>query len=87
MAELLKVENLKTYFFTEEGEARAIDGVTFSLQERETLAIVGESGCGKSVTAISILRRIPDPPGKIVGGKVLFQGQDLLKLSEKAHGS
>jgi len=82
MGELLKIRDLKTYFFTEEGVAKAVDGVSFSLQERDTLALVGESGCGKSVTALSILRLIPDPPGKIVGGSVLFQGVNLLELSE-----
>ncbi|HUT84269.1 MAG TPA: ATP-binding cassette domain-containing protein, partial [Thermodesulfobacteriota bacterium] len=81
--ELLNIQNLKTHFFTEEGVAKAVDGVSFSIQERETLALVGESGCGKSVTALSILRLIPDPPGKIVGGSILFQGTDLLRLNEK----
>jgi peptide/nickel transport system ATP-binding protein/oligopeptide transport system ATP-binding protein len=83
VGELLKIENLKTYFFTEEGVAKAVDGVSLSLQERETLALVGESGCGKSVTALSILRLIPDPPGKIVAGSILFEGINLLELSEK----
>jgi len=83
VGELLNIQDLKTYFFTEEGVAKAVDGVSFSLQERETLALVGESGCGKSVTALSILRLIPDPPGKIVGGSILFRGTDLLGLNEK----
>jgi len=83
VGELLKIQNLKTYFFTEEGVAKAVDGVSLSLQEKETLALVGESGCGKSVTALSVLRLIPDPPGKIVGGNILFNGINLLELTEK----
>lgn len=80
---LLQVKNLKTLFFTPEGDGKAVNGVTLNLDRKETLGIVGESGCGKSVTALSILRLIPDPPGKIVSGEVLFEGRDLLKLSEK----
>jgi len=83
VVELLKIQDLKTYFFTEGGVARAVDGISLSLHERETLALVGESGCGKSVTALSILRLIPDPPGKIVGGSILFENINLLELSEK----
>jgi oligopeptide/dipeptide ABC transporter ATP-binding protein len=83
VGELLKIQDLKTYFFTEEGVAKAVDGVSLSLQEKETLALVGESGCGKSVTALSVLRLIPDPPGKIVGGNILFNGINLLELTEK----
>ena len=79
---LLDVRGLQTHFFTRAGVARAVDGVSFSIDAGETLAIVGESGCGKSVTAFSILRLIADPPGRIVGGEVLFEGQDLLKLPE-----
>jgi peptide/nickel transport system ATP-binding protein/oligopeptide transport system ATP-binding protein len=75
---LLSVENLRTYFFTPEGVAKAVDDVTFTLNKGETLGIVGESGCGKSVTAYSILRLIPDPPGKIASGRILFHGEDLL---------
>jgi len=82
MARLLEVKNLKTHFFTEEGVVRAVDGVTWHLDEGETLALVGESGCGKSVTAMSILRLIPDPPGRIVDGEIIFEGQDLLKVSD-----
>jgi len=82
MAKLLEVKNLKTHFFTEEGVVRAVDGVTWHLDEGETLALVGESGCGKSVTAMSILRLIPNPPGRIVDGEIIFEGQDLLKVSD-----
>ena len=78
---LLKVINLHTYFFTDEGVAKAVDGVDLEIHKGETLGVVGESGCGKSVTALSILRLIPDPPGKIIDGQILFKGQDLLKLS------
>src|SRR3978361_274352 len=80
---LLEVENLQTHFRTPEGINRAVDGVSFHVDEGETLAIVGESGCGKSVTAMSLLRLIPEPPGKIAGA-VRFQGRDLLQLSERA---
>ncbi len=81
---LLEVNGLKTYFHTYEGVARAVDGVTYHLDPGEALGIVGESGCGKSVTASSIMRIVPEPPGKIVGGQILFQGQDLTQLSQKA---
>jgi len=80
---LLSVQDLKTYFFTDEGVAKAVDGVSFDVGQQETLGIVGESGCGKSVTALSILRLIPDPPGRIVGGSIHFRGQDLAALSER----
>jgi peptide/nickel transport system ATP-binding protein len=79
---LLEVEGLKTYFFTRDGVVRAVDGVSFTVARGETLAIVGESGCGKSVTSLSILRLIASPPGRTVGGRVLFEGRDLLELSE-----
>lgn len=79
---LLEVEDLKTYFLTEAGTARAVDSVSFSVSERQVLGIVGESGCGKSVTALSILRLIP-PPGIIAGGKIGFRGKDLLSISER----
>ncbi|MEE2875160.1 MAG: ABC transporter ATP-binding protein [Chloroflexota bacterium] len=82
MARLLEVEDLKTYFFTDEGTVRAVDGVSWGIDEGETLALVGESGCGKSVTAMSILRLIPNPPGRIVGGSITFDGLDLLNISD-----
>jgi peptide/nickel transport system ATP-binding protein len=78
--ELLKISNLKTHFFTESGEVRAVDGVDLVVHENETLGMVGESGCGKSVTSLSVMRLI-DKPGKIVEGEIEFQGNDLLKLS------
>jgi len=80
---LIEVKNLKTYFYTEEGISKAIDGVDFEIYSRETLALVGESGCGKSVTALSIMGLIQKPSGKIIEGKILFKGQDLLKLKPK----
>ncbi len=83
MAKLLEVENLKTQFFTQDGVVKAVDGVSFALERGETLGIVGESGCGKSITALSLMRLIPTPPGKIVDGKVLLDGQNILDLSEE----
>jgi len=79
--EILSVRELKTYFYTFEGVVRAVDDVSFNLHQGETLGLVGESGCGKSVTAQSILRLVPQPPGRIVQGEILFDGIDLLKLS------
>jgi len=81
---LLAVDGLKTVFHTRDGMFRAVDGVGFSLRPAETLAIVGESGCGKSVTALSLMRLVPDPPGRIVGGRVELAGVDLLSLKEEA---
>jgi len=81
---LLEVLDLKTYFSTFEGIARAVDGVSYYLDRGEVLGVVGESGCGKSVTATSIMRIVPDPPGKIVGGHIYFHGEDLTGLSQKA---
>jgi len=80
---LLEVEGLKTYFYTNEGEVPAVDGVDFSLRRGETLGIVGESGSGKSVSALSILQLVPDPPGEIVGGEIKFEGRDLTELSDE----
>ena len=77
---LLEVRDLRTYFHTREGLARAVDGVSFSLERGETLAIVGESGCGKSVTALSLLRLVPRPPGEIAGGQVLQKGEKLMRV-------
>jgi oligopeptide/dipeptide ABC transporter ATP-binding protein len=78
---ILDVKNLRTSFFTEAGEIRAVDRVSFQVKRGRTLGIVGESGCGKSVTSLSIMRLIPEPPGKVVGGEILYAGQDLLKLN------
>jgi len=80
---LLTVQDLRTHFFTGEGVVRAVDGVTLSVRPGETLGLVGESGCGKTVTALSILRLVPDPPGRIVGGTICFDGRDLLRLPEE----
>jgi len=82
VATLLEIENLKTQFFTSAGTVRAVDGISYTVEEGETVALVGESGCGKSVSALSILRLIPWPPGKIVDGKIRFAGRDLLELSD-----
>jgi len=83
-ATLLDVADLRTYFFLRGGILKAVDGVSFALKAHETLAIVGESGCGKSMTALSLMRLIPDPPGRIVGGSVELDGRDLLALDERA---
>jgi len=83
VAKLLEIEGLKTQFYTSAGTVKAVDGITYDVKAGETVAIVGESGCGKSVGAMSILRLIPDPPGKIVEGSIKFQGKDLLKLTEE----
>ncbi|HZS68709.1 MAG TPA: ABC transporter ATP-binding protein, partial [Burkholderiales bacterium] len=80
---LLEVRGLRTAFDGEQGEVRAVDGVDFSLARGRTLGIVGESGCGKSVTALSIMRLVPQPPGRIDGGEVRFDGADLLALPDK----
>ena len=80
---LLEVRNLCTYFHTEEGLGKAVDGVSFELCRGETLGLVGESGCGKSVSALSVMRLIPQPPGQIESGEILFGGRDLLRLSEE----
>ena len=79
---LLEIDNLHTHFFTPAGTVRAVDGVSYSLNSGETLGVVGESGCGKSVTALSILRLVASPPGRIVDGAIRFEGSDLLGLSE-----
>ena len=79
---LLSIQNLSTHFFMQQGVAKAVQDVSFDIPAGQTVALVGESGCGKSVTALSILRLIPDPPGKIVSGKIMFNGQSLLQLSE-----
>ncbi|RMF01881.1 MAG: ABC transporter ATP-binding protein [Chloroflexi bacterium] len=82
MAPLLQVKNLQTQFFTQDGVVKAVNGISYELNKGETLGIVGESGSGKSVGVMSVMRLIPSPPGKIVGGEVLFEGRDLLKVSE-----
>src|SRR5580704_14879168 len=79
---LLEVSNLQTHFRTPDGINRAVDGVSFHVNDAETLAVVGESGCGKSVTAMSILRLVPEPPGRIAGS-IRFQGRELLTLSDR----
>jgi len=76
---LLQVKDLKTYFYTDDGVVKAVDGVDFTIRKGETLGMVGESGCGKSVTALSVLRLIQEPPGKIVSGEIWFKGEELLK--------
>ncbi|MBM4346895.1 MAG: ABC transporter ATP-binding protein [Deltaproteobacteria bacterium] len=83
MSTLLQVKDLKTYFYTDAGIVKAVDGVSYALSEGETLGLVGESGCGKSVSALSILRLIAYPPGKIVGGEIFFEGKNILKASEE----
>ncbi|GED69564.1 peptide ABC transporter ATP-binding protein [Brevibacillus reuszeri] len=79
---ILEVRNLQTHFFTDDGVSKAVDGVDFSLNKGETLGLVGESGCGKSITSLSILRLIASPPGKIVGGEIIFKGQNLVIKTE-----
>ncbi|MBS0518321.1 MAG: ABC transporter ATP-binding protein [Proteobacteria bacterium] len=83
MTAQLEVENLGTWFYTRHGIVKAVDGVDFHVEAGETLAIVGESGCGKSMTALSLMRLIPDPPGRIVTGAIKLAGRDLLKISEE----
>lgn len=80
--QLLEVRNLKADFYTEDGVAPVIDGVSFGINRGEIMGVVGESGCGKSVTSLSIMRLLPDPPGRIISGQILFEGKDLLKISE-----
>jgi oligopeptide transport system ATP-binding protein len=82
MAKLLEINDLRTHFFTQDGVVKAVDGVSYDLEEGEILGIVGESGCGKSVSALSIMRLVANPPGRIVGGEVLFDGEDVLKLAD-----
>ncbi len=83
VAKLLEIANLQTQFFIGDGVVKAVDGISYDVNEGETIAIVGESGCGKSVGALSILRLIPYPPGRIVGGSISFEGRDLLALSDE----
>jgi len=79
---LLEVKGLSTHFFTDNGIVKAVDNISYDIQEGETLGLVGESGCGKSVSALSLLRLIPSPPGKIVGGEILFEGENILHLND-----
>jgi peptide/nickel transport system ATP-binding protein/oligopeptide transport system ATP-binding protein len=83
MEEILRIEDLQTHFFSHEGTVRAVDGVNLTIKRGETLGLVGESGCGKSVTALSIMRLIPDPPGRIVGGRIVFEGVNLFELGDR----
>lgn len=80
---VLEIKDLKTYFFTSRGVVKAVDGVSFTIKEGETLGLVGESGCGKTITCLSILRLVPPPAGRITGGEIIFEGENLLSKSEK----
>src|SRR3990170_4755031 len=82
-APLLQVKDLKTYFYTDDGVGKAVDSVTYDVQAGEIVGLVGESGCGKTVSALSILRLIPHPPGKITGGEIMFETEDILKMDEE----
>ena len=82
MAKLLEINNLSTYFFTQDGVVKAVDDISYELQEGEVLGVVGESGCGKSVHALSIMRLVPTPPGRTVAGEVIFEGEDLLTMDD-----
>ena len=82
MAKLLEVNNLTTHFFTQDGVVKAVDGITYGLEEGEVLGVVGESGCGKSVHALSIMRLVPSPPGRTVDGSIVFEGEDLLEMDD-----
>ena len=82
MAKLLEISNLTTHFFTQDGVVKAVDGITYDLEEGEVLGVVGESGCGKSVHALSIMRLVPSPPGRTVAGEVVFEGENLLTMDD-----
>ena len=82
MVKLLEVKNLATHFFTQDGVVKAVDGISYTLEEGEVLGVVGESGCGKSVHALSIMRLVANPPGRTVAGEILFEGEDLLKMDD-----
>src|SRR3712207_7718852 len=80
---ILEVRNLKTQFYTQDGVVKAVDDVSFYVMPGETLGVVGESGCGKSMTGLSIMRLIPSPPGKIVAGEIFFNGDDILRMTDE----
>lgn len=80
--DLVEFKNLKTYFYTEDGIVKAVNDVSFKIKEGQTVGVVGESGCGKSVTSMSLMRLIPNPPGKIVDGDILFEGKSIVSMSE-----
>ncbi len=80
MSQLLEIEDLRVVFRTQMGTVKAVDGISYTVSAGETVAIVGESGCGKSMSALSVLRLVPSPPGEITGGRILFEGRDLLNL-------
>jgi len=80
---LLQVKNLKTHFFSDDSVTKAVDGVSYEVEAGETVALVGESGCGKSVSSLSVMQLIPQPPGKIVDGEIIFDDRDLLSLSSE----
>ena len=82
MAKILEIKNLATHFFTQDGVVKAVDGINYDVEEGETLGIVGESGCGKSVSALSVMRLVASPPGRIVNGEVLFEGENLLEMDD-----
>ncbi len=82
MAKLLEVNDLATHFFTQDGVVKAVDGISYHVDEGEVLGIVGESGCGKSVSALSIMRLVASPPGRTIRGEVIFDGEDILKLDD-----
>ena len=86
MANLLEIKDLSTYFFTPEGVVKAVDGISYDVGEGEIIGIVGESGCGKSVSALSIMRLVANPPGRTVNGRVMFEGEDLLSLDDSETG-
>ncbi len=83
MSQLLEIEDLRVVFRTQMGTVKAVDGISYTVSAGETVAIVGESGCGKSMSALSVLRLVPSPPGEITGGRILFEGRDLLNLDEE----
>jgi oligopeptide transport system ATP-binding protein len=79
---VIEIKDLKTHFFTRDGVVKAVDGISYEIAEGEVVGIVGESGCGKSVSALSVMRLVADPPGRIVGGEIIFEGEDLLAMDD-----